>query len=124
MTTRLTFQEAMGALRADIAGSGAPLLRRLMLARERSPHRVPAEAVGFREEMIGSFENALARHGPRLAAVAADPAELREAFRLVIDSFLAAPNSEPIASPALVAGFGPAARLFFKPELEADLNSA
>jgi hypothetical protein len=115
---------AVSALRADVVRSGAPLLRRLMAARARDPQVQPVETAGIREAVLSNFDTALARHEPRLAAVVADPAELREAFRLVLDSFLGVPNAEPIASPALVAGFGPAARLFFKPELEVNLNPA
>ncbi|MDQ6919754.1 MAG: hypothetical protein M3Z98_10395, partial [Candidatus Dormibacteraeota bacterium] len=60
----------------------------------------------------------------RLAAVAVDPAELRDAFRQVIDSLLQSPNGDLVVAPVLVARFGPAARLLFSPETEANLRPA
>jgi hypothetical protein len=95
-----------------------------MAARKRSPLTVPAEVAGIREALVDNFELALKRHQARLTTVPVDLAELRDAFSRVIDSFLEGPDAEPVAPPDLVATFGPAARLLFKPELEAKLKPA
>jgi hypothetical protein len=114
----------MAQLRADSAGWSAPLIRRLMVAREHYPLAEDAEAMAIRDALLAKFDVALLRHEARLTAAAADPAELRDAFRQVIDGFIHGANAEPLASEEMVAGFGPAARLLFKPEREANLNLA
>ena len=114
----------MASVRSDVAGWGAPLLRRLMAARKRSPLTVPAEVEGIREALVDNFDLALVRHQAQLTTVRVDLPELRDAFSRVIDSFLEGPDTEPVAPPDLVATFGPAARILFKPELEAKLNPA
>ena len=95
-----------------------------MSARKRSPLTVPAEVAGIREALVDNFELALKRHQAQLTTARVDLSELRDAFSRVIDSFLEGPDAEPVAPPDLVATFGPAARILFKPELEAKLNLA
>jgi hypothetical protein len=115
---------AMAVLRADLAAWSAPLARRLMAEGERGPLGATDEAMAIRDALLTNFDLALARHEARLAAVVADVVELRDAFRQVVDEFLEGRSEEPLAPAALVAGFGLAARLLFKPETEANLNPA
>jgi hypothetical protein len=118
------FGAAVARLRTDTASWSGPLFRRLFTARARGSGTASPELAGIRDALLTGFDLALLRHEAELAAVAVDPAELRDAFRLVVDAFLTGRTSEPIAPKDLVAGFGVAARLFFRPELEHELNPA